>query len=296
MTAFAELLKALAALLWPGVALLLLGLYHGEIRQLLTRIRRGKILGQELELTESLDELHRVTAAAATEIRALPPASPAATTSASPQSVDDSVPDRVLQIAASSPKAALLLLASELERTLTRLLANLGLLSGKDFVGFSEGIAMLRRGGGIPPSLGASVDLFYRLRNRLVHGKAVNDDDVLRAIDSGISIYRALEAIPHELNYVYHPGVAIYSDGACTQLIQGAKAVILETHSTDRTARSIRVFPSTRSHFQKGRLVAWEWSHEHQFGEAWYRDPDTNEPKHAWSGALEFVGRHVDDL
>ncbi len=46
---------------------------------------------------------------------------------------------------------------------------------------------------------------------RSVHGHTASDDDILRAIDSGVTILRALQAIPHEVNIVYHPGVAIYS-------------------------------------------------------------------------------------
>jgi hypothetical protein len=295
MTAWAELLKAIAALLWPGVAFAVLALYHREIRRLLTRIRKGKFLGQEVELTESLDELRRAATAAEIEVPALPPAPEATPTEAPPADAVGSVPDRVLQLAASSPKAALLLLASELERALTRLLANLGLLGGRDFVSFTEGIAMLRKRG-LPPNLGNSVELFYNLRNRLVHGRNVSDDDVLRAIDSGTSIFRALEAIPHEVNYVHHPGVPVYSDRACTQEVKGVRGVILRTHSPDADTVSLRIYPSTRSHFQKGRMVAWEWSHEHRFGEAWYRDPETGDCKPAWSASLEFVGRNIDEL
>lgn len=296
MTAFAELLKAIAALLWPGVALLVIGLYHREIRLLLSRIRKGKILGQEVELSGDLDALNVAATAAEAEVRALPPAPAVPSESAVATAAPDAIAERVLTVASSSPKAALLLLAAELERTLTQLLASLGVLGGRDFVAFAEGIAMLSRGGQIPPSLRSSVDLFYRLRNRLVHGKSADDDDIMRAIDSGLSILRALEGIPHERHYVYHPGVPIYSDPQCTQVIEGARAVILETQGPDTGARLLHAFPSTLTHFQKGRRVAWEWSRAHRFNEAWYRDPDTNAIAHAWSESSEFVGRHLDDI
>jgi hypothetical protein len=296
MTQWAELLKAIAAILWPGVAFTALALYHREIRNLLQRFRKGKLFGQEVELTEPLDQLQLAASTAELEVRALPPPADSKSLASVVAQTAESVPDRILCLAVTSPKAALLLLASELEGTLTRLLANLGLLGGRGFVPLTEGIRILRTRGGLPPNVGTSVELFYGLRNRLVHGRNVSDDDVLRAIDSGIAIYRTLESIPHEINYVYHPGVPLYSNRACTQEITGAKGVVLETHSSDGSTRTLRIFPSTRSHFRKGEPVAWEWSPEHRFDEAWYRHPDTAVETYAWSASMEFVGRHLSEL
>lgn len=59
--------------------------------------------------------------------------------------------------------------------------------------------------------------------------------------------------------------------------------------------KSHRIFPTTRDHFKKGKRVAWEWSDHRSWGESWYRDPDSNEIKYAWTGSLEFVGRHLED-
>jgi len=50
-----------------------------------------------------------------------------------------------------------------------------------------------------------------------------------------------------------------------------------------------------QTHFQKGKRVAWEWITGNKWDESWYRDSDTNEIKYAWSGAMEFVGRHLED-
>src|SRR5438128_11183202 len=50
MKAWAELLQAVAALLWPILAFVVLLVFRGQIQGLLNRLRRGKVLGQEIEL------------------------------------------------------------------------------------------------------------------------------------------------------------------------------------------------------------------------------------------------------
>ena len=74
--------------------------------------------------------------------------------------------------------------------------------------------------------------------------------------------------------------------------------MILETTSPGGVTTTHRIFPTTRTHFQKGQIVAWEWVLDtaRQWGATWYRDPDTDEIKHAWGGSLEFVGRPVSDV
>jgi hypothetical protein len=57
-----------------------------------------------------------------------------------------------------------------------------------------------------------------------------------------------------------------------------------------------RIYATTKTHFQKGKQVAWEWNTGRAWKEAWYRDPDSEEIRSAWSGSAEFVGRHLDGL
>lgn len=303
MIEWAELLKAIASILWPAFAFTTLFAFRRQIANLIPRIRKGKILGQELELAENLDKLEVAAKATIEEVPALLlPASDDASASPQPPMTPEAEHDgdetvsRVLELAGTSPKAALLLLASELERSLTRLLASVGKLQGRDFVPFREGMSILRSHAGLPHNLMASVDLFYGLRNRLVHGRGVTEDDILRAIDSGVSIYRALMSVPHENHRVVNPGTPVYYDAACSSVIAGAKGVILESYGPDGLARGLRIFPTTRTHFRAGTTVAWEWSAENRFGEAWYRDDETNQPRYAWTSSMEFIGRNLDDL
>lgn len=298
MTDLATLLDALAGLVtplfWPTVALIALLLFRKEIRSLFGRIRRGVILGQEIELEESLSRLDQSAVEAASEVAALPQREYAESGLQRPEDVD--VVRRVLNEAARSPKTALLLLASEIERELRELLASLGLLRGRQYVPFREAIQILQQHSGLPEHVTSSIELFWNVRNRLVHGHGATDDDLIRAIDSGTTILKALQAIPRETNVVYHPGVDVYADSLGQQVREGVKGVILETESPGGATKTRHILATTRTHFQRGKRVAWEWSDEHRFGESWYRDPDTQEMRHAWTDSLEFVGRHLEDL
>jgi hypothetical protein len=46
----------------------------------------------------------------------------------------------------------------------------------------------------------------------LVRGGKASDDDVILAIESGITILRAVRAIPRQTYTVYHPGVELCAD------------------------------------------------------------------------------------
>jgi hypothetical protein len=141
-----------------------------------------------------------------------------------------------------------------------------------------------------------SLRLFSDVRNKIIHDQAATDDDILGAIDSGITILKAVNALPNEKNVVYHTGVDIFLDEGCIDKIQGAKGLILQTTSPGGAIRSHRIFPTTRTNYVKGKQVAWEWNSGRKWEAAWYRDPDTSEIKYAWGGSMEFVGRHLEDI
>jgi hypothetical protein len=59
MEAWSDLLRGVAAVLWPIVILVLLLIFRPEVTGLFSRLRKAKLLGQEVELDESLDKLNR---------------------------------------------------------------------------------------------------------------------------------------------------------------------------------------------------------------------------------------------
>ena len=110
MEPLAVLIQAVAALLWPMVALYALHRFAPEIKRVALRLRKGKLLGQEIELERTLDRLGRTAAKAESEVastvssQSLPELYDAHTVDRSSDSVQ-----RILTAAARSPKAALLL-------------------------------------------------------------------------------------------------------------------------------------------------------------------------------------------
>ena len=145
--------------------------------------------------------------------------------------------------------------------------------------------------------MSSSLNLFWDTRNKIIHGRETEEGDVLSAIDSGVTILRSLQALPRELNIVYKSGVPIYSDPECQIEITDATGIILENRSASGAQTSYSIFPTTRTHFEVGRRVAWEWNMNRIWQDAWYRDPlDPGTIEQAWHSSAEFIGRHLDDI
>ncbi len=294
MSEFAALLQAIAAILWPIFAFVTLFVFKSQIAEIARRLKRGKLLGQEIELNASLNHLHESAVLVEREVAALPP--PAATPSSKDILSADIVQRRITSEAARSPHGALLMLSGELEILTRQILASTGRMQNRQYVPFSRAIAELHSEFKLPDQVHIALDVFRNVRNRLLHEGRGTDEDILRAIDSGLTILKALQAIPREVNVVFNPGVTVYRDSALQSAIDGVKGIILETLATDGVTQSLRIFPTTRTHFEKGREVAWEWNMQASWGEAWYRHPASGEPVQAWGGAAEFIGRHLDEV
>jgi hypothetical protein len=286
----AEILSAIADLLWPLLGFAALLTFRRQLRDLVPRIKKGKLFGQEIELQDSLIKLDRSAQNGATEMARLPAAPEREKIESG--GGDDPVA-RVMHEATRSPKLGLMLLATELERETREILATTGLLRGRVNMSLREGFKVLDEWGGLPRHIPSSLSLFSNVRNKIVHGRGASEDDILAALDSGVTLLRTLQAVPKSTRVVYHPGADVFSDSDGATLVQGLKAVILETESAGGTKTEHLVYPTTRMHFEKGMRVAWEWDSKHQWDECWYRDPDTNEIKYGWTSSMEFVGRDL---
>jgi hypothetical protein len=295
MQEFASLVQAFAAILWPAFAFTALFTFRSQIADLLARLKKGKLLGQEIELNESLQKLQLAAESVQTEVAALPEPAPSPKSDAE-QAREQDVAQRIIGEAAQSPKAALISLAAELERLAQEVLATTGHLKGRRFVPIQQAIAELHQTFGLAAHVPSSLQHFWDVRNRLIHRGEGSNEDILRAVDSGLSILRALQAMPREVNVVYDPAVAIFSDEKLTDPIAGVHGVLLETHSPGGVSKSFRIYPSSQTHFKKGKQVSWEWNMALVLGPAWYRDPETGTGKQAWGSSAEFVGRHLDEL
>ena len=294
MQDFAELLKGIAAVLWPLVVVVAIFVFRKELQALLARLRKAKFLGGELELDESLDQLERT--AEALEAEASP--TPQELESPSAESPDAIlIAPKILEEAGRSPKVALMLLSAELDRAVREILASLGGEPRSWRLSLRKGLEELAERTSLPQDTLRALNQFSEVRNLIVHGRGqVGDDEILRAIDSGLVILKAIRAVPHESHAVHWDNIAVYSDPECQQLREGCKGVILESLSAGGAITDYRIFPTTRDHYKKGMRVSWEWNGSLKWGDTWYRDPESHETKHAWSASIEFVGRDLDAL
>ncbi|MDE0072493.1 MAG: hypothetical protein OXR82_08495 [Gammaproteobacteria bacterium] len=300
MSELAALLESIAPLLWPLLALFVVLRFAKDISGLLSRIKKASILGGAFELHPDSRELQEVADLAVDEAVALPPTTTTSHTREYPRTVTTPRPtpdavESVLETAAVSPTAGLLLLAREIEKEGRDLLASVGDWKQRVPPSFLRVIARLDQHYGLPKHITSGLSLFHRTRNRLIHGGRADDREILSVLDSGVSLYRALRSLPRERHWVQEVEVPIYSDEQCLHEIPGAKGVIIKTESPGDQTAERRIFPSTRTNFKKGARVSWEWNLDKAWPDAWYRHPDSDEVKRAWESSGEFVGRHFED-
>lgn len=290
MQAWAELLRAIAALLWPILAFAALLVFQPELKSILQRIRKGKLLGQELELQESLERLESAKDAALVEGEAKPapqlPAPPPET-----EATDD-VARKVLREAGQSPKAGLLLLSAEIERLLREILQSNGWAPPGRPLPVTRSLELLAANGSLPAALLDATRAFYRVRNEISHGMGASEGDVLRAVDAGTEIYRALAGVPHSTHTVVAADLLLYSDPDGKQPYPDLCAVILRNEAKPGRGRvTDSVHPVRAGAFQVDQKVSWNWDMSVVVGESWYQDPQTGKPKYAWTSSARFDGK-----
>ena len=296
MSELAALLTAVASLLWPLLGLCLLLVFREDISALLQRITKARVLGHEFELDPLVEELREEVDQVPTDVPDLVTPIPASEEQPASDAVstdtDDQV-DEIIRTAAQSPAAAVLLLSSAIEKVGREVLASTGKRTDPRRMSLRGVVRELDNHYGLPEHVPSSLRLFSQIRNRVAHGRLAKDRDILSAMDSGISIYQTLRSLPRERHWVRYTDVPLYSDERCLHEMEGVRGVILTSKSPDGMTSSDQIFPSTATHFQEGKPVSWEWNLGRIWPETWYRDPDSNQIKPAWSSAGEFVGRHL---
>lgn len=288
--------KLAAAALWPIVLFVLVMLFKGEISSVIKRIKRGKVFGNEFELSEELDKLAKTAEKAQREIYVPPsPSEP----HAKPLQIESSEGDveKIISIASDKSEFGLMLLAQTIEKEMKRLLAVTGHLGGRRSVSYRDMAEYLGRNSTVSDNLRKSLDLFGDVRNKIVHGHdSVDKENLIRTIDIGLTILSAIKAIPHEKNIVAHPGADMFADQEGHQPIEGVKALILETMAPEVSNKLTRVFPTTKTHYRQGMTVSWEWNMDKIWDRCYYRDPWTSEIKKGWDSSAEFVGRDIEAI
>jgi len=218
-----------------------------------------------------------------------------------PETVDPleiDVVDRVLTLATTSPKLALIDLSIEIERELRELTASMGYIPRSPTV--RAMVDVLTQKGILPRSISAAVDQFWHVRNQSVHGFTATTDDIVSAIDSGLTILKLIRAIPTSTLTVQHPGIDVYSDAEGTQKREGVLGLILESTSPNGLIHSRRIVPieSAIRTYQKGESVSNEWANDpmRTAPMSWYHDSSTGQVERVWNNTPIFIGRPLEDL
>jgi hypothetical protein len=214
--------------------------------------------------------------------------------------MDDSTADQIvaeiLQEASRSPIVGLISLSGQMEQAVRSLLATNDGGGRRYYVTLKAGVGRLVEKGLLTKSAASALSLFSTVRTEIVHGvKRASDDEVLRALDAGIPLFKAIMAIPRERHFVVRGNVPLFSDPDCEQQLIGVSGVIVESRSSGAGLITRRIFPTTRTDFLPRKELTWEWGSKPGWGETWYRDPDSKEIKKAWDGSTEFMGQHLED-
>lgn len=210
---------------------------------------------------------------------------------------DSGFEEKILEEAVQSPAVAMMRLSLEIDRQLRLLLAVIGRLQAYTGQSPSEALDLIGKsieGSHVPVELGATLKNFWELRNIVVHGGGGSQTGfAMRAVDYGFRILKMLQTIPRP-SYVVVAAVSLFSDPTCNNLRRDVHGVILESFGLKGENYGRNPHPSRKDYVQ-GQSVSWEWDLRGPgWGETWYRDPQTNEIKYAWTDSLEFIGRPLE--
>jgi len=205
--------------------------------------------------------------------------------------------EKILEEAIQSPAVAMMHLSLEIDRQLRLILAAIGKLG--DYVGQSPNQALdliaIHMNAPIPPEVRDTLNDFWNLRNRVVHGPDSKQRDAMRSVDYGLRILRIVQSIPRP-SFIVLRVVPVFSDSTCGVPSHDVSGVILEHRGPNGEIEGPHVHPS-RKGYNQGQSVSWEWDRTGEgWGKTWYRDPDSGEIKLAWSQSLEFIGRPLEQI
>lgn len=226
---------AISHLLWPVAFIVCVFIFKNEISEILKRIKKGKILGQELELEREISEFKSATEIASQSIPVFK--------KIINKDLDVDI-QNILSKAAEDPKIGILLLAIQIEKEILEIAASTGHLS--IFLGkpISKTFELLVENNLISKDILASVRIFWDLRNQIIHGRNVDDKNLIQVLDIGVTLLKTLKAIPHYKHFVYKENIPLYSDEKLKHIRIDVVGIIVENVSPNGLERFNQIFPT----------------------------------------------------
>ncbi|HKH64524.1 MAG TPA: hypothetical protein VKA35_03575 [Solirubrobacterales bacterium] len=288
-TDIAEIARGMASLAWPVVAALFLFLFRKDIGTLMSRIRRAKAVGVDLELDEALDVLQERTEAASERVRAEAQGS-TGEDQRDQAALWSRTVGQVIDDAAKSPVAALIGLSAAIERESREVLSSSAGEEGPP--AWSGSLLRQIERLDLSPGLREAAHEFRIVRNKIVHGQSASPEEALRAVDIGLELLNAIQRIPRQVHRIVAAGLPCFADPEGTVQHPFTAVLVSSTNSADPDSPEEGAFPTTEPERfpQPGEAVSWEWESGRVFPESWFRRPD-GEIRYGWSEALEFKGR-----
>jgi hypothetical protein len=215
-----------------------------------------------------------------------------------PDHTEADLETRVRGELARSPRAALSLLSPEIERHLRPFVAATGFHHRiKPNASMPDVLDALAETWPLSETFRKSARAFWDVRELVIRGYDVPDGEVVRAVNSGLLIFKTLQGLQREKKVVVRVGVELFADPEGQTPRKGVWGLVIENTSSDgKDTKTLQVFPTTRTDYQPGDELTWDWNMGNVYSETWYRDSRTGQLARGWIQAAEFVGRPLMDV
>jgi hypothetical protein len=279
-----QLIVAISQLLWPILVLIVIFIFRKELSSILSRLKKGKILGQELELEKEMNEF-KIAADKVSET--------VVQESTQYEPGNTKVIENIFTKSSADPKVGILLLSLEIEKEVNKLIASIGILKEVPIRTMAEAFKHLEQRRYVAGSVVESLRLFWALRDKIIHGRYTESkDQLIRFIDIGTNLLTTLKSIPRQKLFVKKMNIELFSDANCLIKRPEVVGVILEEVNGITNVKSYKIVPTKNKHYTIGEELSSEYNNN-TWNDTWYKDTDTNQIKLAWSGTLEFTGRPI---
>lgn len=272
-----DLIISISHLLWPIVVLVCIIIFKNEISSLLTRIKKGKFFGQELELNNEIEKFETITEQASKTVT-------------KNLDIGINIEDKNITLSDDNLISNIIEISREIEDELYNISGAYGILKDVNNRSVSFIAKKLVEKSIINETVLDSVIKFWQLRNKIVHKNYEEEDYQLKKISEiGFSLLNTLKKIPRSKFIVFKKEIDLFSDIKCKYIRPDVKGLILENINKNGITLEYNIYPTTKTIYEVGDSVAWEWNSNNIWNTSYYIDSD--EIKKAFDQSAEFVGR-----
>jgi len=314
------LVSAISDLLWPIILLVVLLLFRGEIKAMVSKISHAKIMGSELDfsvddLRDSVSETIKQSDFAGIATRAIRDSDKAdvreaigsgtnvtGSTKDEPKLLPYSIrrPDilEIRSLLRQDPRSAVRRVSVELERSLRNLLVSEGKISVSAApMSVEEMARMAEKEFSLPSAFSSNIRRFVNISNELSHKYVfVLDHAVAELGDIGIEILELIGRVPREIIYVETSGIPVYRDASFRDRLEKIEATyLLFAAQPGQTGANIIALTNRLNYYVPGKRVSSVWEQNCLDQDVYIRHPKTGELHTISVNRFFFVGDLIED-